>query len=380
MCRIKKLAILLGLCMVLTACGSGEQQKSKVMLYQGDTNKKEEEHYKTTKVKKGTYEEKISATASLVYQNDKAVTIKDSNAYLDKILVKNGQKVVKGQKLATYHVKISDTKLKKKKLETEQARSEYNVNLKSKRNEVLQQERTIKTLTDATEKKLAVLQLNKLKSERFYRSFLLQQGKNDYNDLVQKRKSATLTSPYSGTVAEITDSIGDEASGENIMLIRDKKDFLLSAEDASGLRYNMTVDVGLGATLDSIKYHLKGKVISTDNLQQDLQDGNDNGGEQQNESGGAQLIRLSKKDRESYQFSKYNIYITGVSLKIEDALLVDADAVYEETENEEIKNFVYLVENGKLHKRYIVSNYKQEKTYLVNQGLEEGQTLAIISK
>ncbi|MFR7816526.1 MAG: hypothetical protein ACLU22_03395 [Clostridium sp.] len=91
--------------------------------------------------------------------------IKDSNAYLDKILVKNGQKVVKGQKLATYHVKISDTKLKKKKLETEQARSEYDVNLKSKRNEVLQQERTIKTLTDATEKKLAVLQLNKLKSE-----------------------------------------------------------------------------------------------------------------------------------------------------------------------------------------------------------------------
>ena len=75
MCRIKKLAILLGLCMVLTACGSGEQQKSKVMLYQGDTNKKEEEHYKTTKVKKGTYEEKISATASLVYQNDKAVVL-----------------------------------------------------------------------------------------------------------------------------------------------------------------------------------------------------------------------------------------------------------------------------------------------------------------
>ena len=117
MCRIKNLAILLGLCMVITACGSSEQQKSKVMLYQGDKNKKEEEHYKTTKVKKGTYEEKISATASLVYQNDKAVMIKDSNAYLDKILVKNGQKVVKGQKLATYHVKISDTKLKKKKLE-----------------------------------------------------------------------------------------------------------------------------------------------------------------------------------------------------------------------------------------------------------------------
>ena len=43
MCRIKNLAILLGLCMVITACGSSEQQKSKVMLYQGDKNKKEED-------------------------------------------------------------------------------------------------------------------------------------------------------------------------------------------------------------------------------------------------------------------------------------------------------------------------------------------------
>ena len=48
-------------------------------------------------------------------------------------------------------------------------------------------------------------------------------------------------------------------------------------------------------------------------------------------------------------------------MKIEDALLVDADAVYEETENEEIKNFVYLVENGKLHKRYIVVTINRKK-------------------
>ena len=95
----------------------------------------------------------------------------------------------------------------------------------------------------------------------------------------------------------------------------------------------------------------------------------------------SQMIRISRKDREKYDFSKYNIYVTGTSLKIENALLIDADAVNEETENEEeVKYFVYVVEKGNLHKRYIVSNYKQEKTYLVNQGLEEGQTLAIVSK
>ena len=378
MCRIKWLAMFLACGLLFTACGE-QKEKSKIMLYQGAKEKKEEQHYKTTKVKRDTYEEKISSTAELVYQNEKSVVISDSHAIVDKFCVKDGQKVKKGDPLAIYHIKVSDTSMQKKKLEMEQARSEYDSNLKSKRNEVLQQERSMKTLTDETEKEIAALELKKLKNE--YKD-LEAKGKEikkqeaDYNELVAKRKSATLRSKYTGTVAEVADLSGESASGETLMLIRDKKDFLLSAEDAAGMRYNMTVDVGLGNTLDNIKYHLKGKVISTDNLQQNTE------GEGMGEAmeASAQLIRVSKSDREKYDFSKYNIYVTGTSLKIEDALIIDADAVNEETENERVKNFVYVVENGKLHKRYIVSNYKQEKIYLVNQGLEEGQTLAILSK
>lgn len=378
MCRIKWLAMFLACGLLLTACGE-QEQKSKVMLYQGDKEKKEELHYKTTKVRRDTYEEKISSTAELVYQNEKSVVINDSHAIVDKICVKNGQKVQKGDTLAIYHVKISNTSMQKKKLEMEQAKSEYDSNLKSKRNEVLQQERSLKTLTDETEKKLAALQLKKLRSE--YKDLAakgkdIRKQESDYRELESKRKSATLKSKYSGTVAEIMELSGESVTGETLMVIRDKKDFLLSAEDGAGMRYNMTVDIGLGNTLDNIKYHLKGKVISTDNLQQSADA--ENMGEAMEAS--AQLIRISKSDREKYDFSKYNIYVTGTSLKIEDALIIDADAVNEETENEQVKNFVYVVENGTLHKRYIVSNYKQEKIYLVNQGLEEGQTLAILSK
>lgn len=164
MCRIKWLAMFLACGLLLTACGE-QEQKSKVMLYQGDKEKKEELHYKTTKVRRDTYEEKISSTAELVYQNEKSVVINDSHAIVDKLCVKNGQKVQKGDTLAIYHVKISNTSMQKKKLEMEQAKSEYDSNLKSKRNEVLQQERSLKTLTDETEKKLAALQLKKLRSE-----------------------------------------------------------------------------------------------------------------------------------------------------------------------------------------------------------------------
>lgn len=381
MCRIKWLAMFLACSLLFTGCG-GEEKKAKVMLYQGKEEESEEQHYKTTKVRRDTYEEKISSTAELVYQNEKVVSISDSNAHIDKFCVKNGQKVKKGDALAIYHVKVSETSMQKKKLELEQAKSEYDSSLKSKRNEVLQQERSLKTLTDETEKKLARLQLKRLRAEykeTEARGKEIRQQEKKYNDLVSKRKGVTLRSKYAGTVAEIMDLSDESVTGETIMLIRDKKDFLLSAEDAAGMRYNMTVDIGLGSTLDNIKYHIKGKVISTDNLQNAGQPGGDanQGGMMEDSS---QLIRISKKDREKYDFSKYNIYVTGVSLKIKDALIIDADAVNEETENEDTKYFVYLVENGKLHKRYIVSNYKQEKIYLVNQGLEEGQTLAILSK
>lgn len=383
MCRVKWLAIFLAGILLLTACGE-EQKKSKVLIYQGDKGKKQEQHYKTTKVRRGTYEEKISSTAELVYQNDKTVMINDSRAHLDKFCVKNGQKVKKGDALAIYHIKISDTSMQKKKLELDQAKSEYNSNLKSKRNEVLQQERSMKNITDASEKKIAGLQLKKLRAEykeQVNNGKQIKKQEQDYNELVSKRKSATLKSKYSGTVAEIMDVSDEAITGETLMVIRDKKDFLLSAEDATGMRYNMNVDVGLGNTLDNIKYHIKGKVISTDNL---LGVGEQEGGgegEPNMAETSSQMIRISRKDREKYDFSKYNIYVTGTSLKIENALLIDADAVNEETENEEeVKYFVYVVEKGNLHKRYIVSNYKQEKTYLVNQGLEEGQTLAIVSK
>lgn len=368
--------------LLLTACGE-EQIKSKVMLYQADKEDKKEESYETTTVKRDTYEEKISTTGELYYQDEKAVSITDSRAYVDKILVKNDQRVNKGDALAIYHVKYSDTTMQKKKLEVEQARSEYNISLKSKRNEVLEKKRSIKNLTNKSEKKIAQIQLQRLQRE--YKSIIksaknIEKQEKEYNELMQKRTKATLRSKYSGTVGEVKsvgELAGDSATGETLMVIRNEKNFLIKAEDGDGMRYNMTVDVGLGSTSDDIKYHVKGKVISTNNLLDE--DFEMPMSDRAMEEATSQLIQIAKTDREKYNFEKYNIFIKGVSMKIEDALIVDASAVNEEPYNEDTKLFVYVVENDKLHKRYIVSNYRQEKYYLVNQGLQEGQTLAILS-
>lgn len=383
MYRIKRLAIFLICAFLLTACKE-EQPKSEVLLYKAEKNGKQKEHYKTTTVKKDTYEEKITTTGSLYYQDEKAVAINESRAYLDKICVKDNQKVKKGDTLAIYHVKYSDTTMQKKKLEVEQARAEYDSNLKSKRNEVLEKQRSIKNLTNASEKKIAKIQLQHLQQEyedMKKKAKEIEKQERDYRELLQKRKKAVLVSKYDGTAGEVVsvgEYKGNTVTGDTLMVIRDEKDFLIQAEDGEGMRYNMTVTIGLGSTSDDIVHRIKGKVISTDNLFDiDVQQNEDS---ENNMDTSAQLIQISEADRKKYAFDKYNLFISGSRLKVEDALIVDASAVYEEEKNDETKLYVYVVEKEKLHKRYIVSNYRQEKYFLVNQGLQEGQTLAILSK
>ena len=383
MYRIKRMAIFLVCAFLLTACKE-EQPKSEVLLYKAEKNGKQKEHYKTTTVKKDTYEEKITTTGSLYYQDEKAVAINEFRAYLDKICVKDNQKVKKGDTLAIYHVKYSDTTMQKKKLEVEQARAEYDSNLKSKRNEVLEKQRSIKNLTNASEKKIAKIQLQHLQQEYTdmkKKAKAIEKQEKDYQELLQKRKRAVLVSKYDGTAGEVVSAgeyKGNTVTGDTLMVIRDEKNFLIQAEDGEGMRYNMTVTIGLGSTSDDIVHRIKGKVISTENLfDVDVQQNEDS---ENNMDTSAQLIQISEADRKKYAFDKYNLFISGSRLKVEDALIVDASAVYEEEKNDETKLYVYVVEKEKLHKRYIVSNYRQEKYFLVNQGLQEGQTLAILSK
>lgn len=383
MYKIKALAIFFVSVFLLTACGEKEQQ-SEVLLYQEKESTEKKEEYKKTTVRQEDYEERISTTGTLEYQNEKEVVINDDNAQIDKICVKEGQKVNKGDTLVIYHVKVSDTTMKKKKLELDQAKSEYQTSLNAKKNEILEKKRAIKNLVSDSERQIAQLELKRLQGE--YKAILqnkksITTQEKEYNTLLKKRQRATLKSSYSGIAADVQSKgdFEDGVSGATIMKIRDKNNFIIVAEEGTGMRYNMTVDIGLGSTSDDIAHHIKGKVISTDNLL----DGEGFGAEenQEQESAGEQKIQIAKSDREKYDFSQYNIFIKGVSMKIEDALIVDAEAVYSEQKDEEdVKYFVYVVENEKLHKRYIVSNYKQDKYYLVNQGLEAGQTLAILDK
>ena len=320
MYRARKTAFLLLAGLLLCSCGK-EEQKSEVLLYEVKQKDNKEEQFETTKVKKGVYEESVRANGKLYYPDEADVSINEERAYLDKVYVKNKQKVKKGDVLALYHIKTSKASLEKKKLLMEQARSQFDSNVRSKQSEVLAKEKSIQTMASAAEKKLAEIELKKLKQE--YSQLLksekdIKSQEKEYADLLRKQKGAKLVSEYSGTVIEpVSPSEYEDTtvSGERLMKIRNENDFLIQAEDAGDLRYNMKVKIGLGSTTDDIAHTVTGRVISTDNL-------SSTSSEEEEETATEQLISVSSKDKKKYNFKKYNIYITGVTLSIKDALMV----------------------------------------------------------
>lgn len=377
MCRVKRIACLLLMASLLTGCGE-QQNTSEVLLYRKETEEGTEAEYTTVTVKRGTYKETVSGTGELYYTTENTVSVDDQNAYLDKICVKNQEKVKKGDILAIYHIRTSKTALKKKKLLLDQAKTAYDAELKSKESEMTAKKKEVESLREGAEKKIARIEWKRLRSE--YKA-LVRSGKDvrrqekEYRTLLKKQKKALVKSSYTGTVVDVSTVAEWEdtpITGEKLMQIRDESNFLIQANtEKGGLRYNMSVDVALGANTKSIRHHLKGRVISTDNLNSEAESTDEDGNV-------TTLVKVSAKDRRKYDFSKYNIYVTGTTMKIKNVLLADAKAVYQEANQEKTRLFVWVLDGGKLHKRYIVSNYNHETCYLVDQGLEEGQELAVL--
>lgn len=379
--------VLLATAMLLTACGSSGKKSGEVLLYEGEVESASgsavsgsaaaaEEQYETTVVKKGDYKETFSESGELEYTDIDGIYIHEEDAMLDSIKVKKDQKIKKGDIVAYYHVDTSKTKLEKEKLEVSQARANYEAELSRQNSYLSQLQNEYKNSVDSAQKKMKALEIKKQKQSiaAFKKTEKEVKDKEKaYSELVRVQKKTPLRAPKSGVVVSTArEHIGDEIEGSlEIIQIRNNDKWLLSVKDPDAqLRYNMDVDVCLGENMNKIKDRIKGKVMTASDI---------TGVQQMDEEGeNIVYIEISKADRKKYDFEHSNIYIQAVTFEIKDSLLVSADAVYQESSDISNKLYVQVLENGSLHKRYIVSSYKTDKEYLVDQGVNEGQTLAIV--
>lgn len=382
MWKVKPIVVILAVVFILTACGGADQKKSEVLLYEetasGSAVDGKEEQYETTTVRKGTYKEEFSDTAELEYTDTDVVYIDEEDAVLDAIKVKKYQKIKKGDVLAVFHVETSKTKLEKQKLLVDQARANYESGLSDLNNSLSQAEKELKQLNTEAEKSIKRLEIKKMKKEidtyKKGEEEVIEQEKA-YAKLVRMQGKTNLVAKKGGVVtATGREYIGEEVDASSkIIEMRSNDKWILKVKDSdSKLRYNMDVTIRLGKNLKNIKNEVKGKVITASDIT--------GVGETDEAGDNIVYVEISESDKKKYDFENNNIYIYAVSFSVKNALIVDADAVYTESVDFSNKLFVYVLENGSLHKRFIVSNYKNDEEYLVEQGVSENQTLAVIEQ
>lgn len=364
----------------LTACGGGSGSgDGEVLLYEEEVSGGAVEaavSYETVTVRREDYQEIYSDTGELEYTDIETVYIDEEDAVLDSIKVKRNQRVRKGDVLAVFHLETSKTKLEKQRLVNEQARAQFESGLGSLNNSLSQAEQEYKRLSQKSEKKMKSLEIKKIRKEiEAYKKGekeLLDQEK-EYAKLVRMQSKTNLVAKKGGVVTSVSrDKVGEEIDpSQKIVEFRNNDKWLIKVKDPeSMLRYNMSVSVRLGKNMKNYEHEVAGKVVTASDLT----------GTDETDSGGDKIVYIdvSDADKRKYDFETNNIYIHAVSFEVKDALMIDARAVDTESVGFTNKSFVWVLENGTLHKRFIVSNYKNEKDYLVAQGLSEGQTLAIV--
>lgn len=380
----------------LTAC-SGQEKKTEVLLYEANSDETVsgsavsgsfvtvgEDEIKTATVRKMTYKEEFADMAEIKYLDTDSFYISDENAVLDAIKVKPDQKVKKGDVLAVYHVETSKTSLQKQKLLIDQARADYEMGLSELKRTLSGMKEELGRIKSKSEKKMKQLEIRKMQKQidayKKGEKEVTDQEK-EYAKLLKMQKGTNLVAKKNGVITDTAiSSVGEDIdSSVKIIEMRSNNDWVLKVSDPdSKLRYNMDVSVRFGKSVDDYREEVKGKVITTGNLtggSGDEMDGDMMG--EEGEDGGV-YIEIRDKDKKKYDFEHQNVYVYAVSFSLENALVTDADAVYSESVDISNRLYVLLLENGKLHKRFIVSNYSTENEVVIDQGVFEGQTLAVV--
>lgn len=386
----------------LTAC-SGREEKAEVLLYEAHGDEAAsgsavsgsfvsvgEDQIKTATVRKTTYKEEFADMAEIKYLDTDSLYISEENAVLDAVKVKPDQKVKKGDVLAVYHVETSKTSLQKQKLLIDQARADYEMGLSELKRTLSGMKEELGRMKSKSEKKMKQLEIGKMQKQidvyKKGEKEVIDQEK-EYARLLRMQKGTNLVAKKSGIITETAkSSVGEEIdSSMKIIEMRSNNKWVLRVSDPdSKLRYNMDVSVRLGKSVEDYREEVKGKVITTGDLtgsggSDDEMGGDMMWGEDEDGSGGADVyIEIRDRDKKKYDFENQNVYVYAVSFSVENALVTDADAVYSESVDISNRLYVLLLENGKLHKRFIVSNYSTEKEVLIDQGVFEGQTLAVV--
>ena len=360
------LALALGM-MTLSACGNATVSTGEVKILNSKNQDGGEDHgtaYETATVQYGTYEKTANFDGSLYYPVTTAVKYTGETAMLVEWLVEDGATVKKGDPVATIQIDYDTVQLKEMELNLERMKTDYDWQLISMKDSL----ESLKSAWLAAEngsnaKKRAEIEYQKAeKNLELYRLSATNSMDSLKAQIVafeNRVQATTILAEADGVVRSRAYIKEGEILPQNqsLMEIYDPSVVWMKVSDYNGeLRYNMDVTIETGNNRK--RTTLYGKVVSADNLLPDSL-----------RKGYAYVELLDLPEKVNWQ----NTQIKAKPVVVEQVLMLDRMAV----ESSDGGYYVYLVEDGTLHKRQIVRGGQVVAGCWVLQGLVEGQKVVI---
>ncbi len=344
--------------MTLGACGDSGQVET---LPDENLLAPQQANYDTVQAEEGEYIKTAGGSLHIYYPVIAELSWEEGNARFREMLVKKGQEVKKGDSLAAFDIEVS--KAEQEELSLTLSRTIENMEIGKEERQTSIQEAN-KEMEGLKGHELRIEQLRVEKVQAEYEQFVYQSEqeiarlRERLEELEAEIANDTLLAPFDGVIDNVANcNPGDLMSKDLILVSMHATDrFYLVADDPGGkLRYNAPISVEAGRRNDRVAY--EGRVVAAPSILPS------------SVPRGEALIELSGDipvenlvGSLQYQFN---------TEELQDVLLVDWRAV----DSEQGKNYVYVLEDDMVQKRYIVPGLNNREKVWILDGLQEGQTV-----
>lgn len=349
------LALLLIVCTLLPACQQQQQKQLSGELISEDMMVPDEPTYTTYTVEKQSLSNFMSATAHIDFL-ETDLSWNEANTYYKQICVKAGDFVSKGDLLMIFRSEKSQLEIDALKLEMEQLKMEIAEAVNKK---LLAIEEAKKEALQLSGRQLEIAQLEIQKKQIDYDKYDYEKGlqlkklQDELDALQVQDGNYGLAAPMDGMISFVVNADLDTKvpTSKVLVTMRSMEEYYMTTPYDSKYRYNMEISMDIaGGTYN-------GTIVTCPNILPSTVSDNTvyiavNA-----------TLDISRLSRRASFLAYYE--------RMQDVPVVEGTFIG----NDDNGHYVNVLEDGKVHKRYITLGPSNRKSYWVLSGVSEGQVL-----
>lgn len=334
--------------------------------------------YETYEVTRGSYADETSVNAIQYHAYTYNLQFEHNDAKFLEYTVSKDDEVKKGDVLARFTIDKSESELTRLRLSLQRAKEQMNEGIRTREQAMEATRAELAAVTDAYEKTILELTLQKQEVElaqyKYRQQYSINQAQADYEEEYEQRTTDVLVSPVDGTVQELAlKHVDDPVSPSEVLVtvIAGASEMYLVENVSGQLRYNMPVEVNIYGGHNATR--VSGRVVAADDAIP------------QTQRTGYALVQLDPHDYEVDKISRSTL-VHAVWRQLDNVLTVPNKAV-DMTANINLSTigddeipYVKKLVDGAEKQRNITTGPSNMQSTLVIDGLEEGETVILGTK